>query len=73
MFSEELHQKSSEGSVVQSDWLPKCHMETSNDTSAAKDFSGQKKIIMINDCAPIAVSRHKIQAWRVAIWLHFRS
>jgi hypothetical protein len=25
--SEELHQKSSEGSVVQSNWLPKCHMK----------------------------------------------
>jgi hypothetical protein len=48
MRSEELHQKSSEGSVVQSDWLPKCHMETGNDSSAAKDFSSQKKVITTN-------------------------
>jgi hypothetical protein len=61
MCSEELHQNSSEGSVVQSDWLPKCHMETGNDPSAAKDFSGQKKVITTNDSA-LAVfqgTRHK--------------
>jgi hypothetical protein len=45
MCSEELHQKSSEGSVVQLDWLPKCQMEADNDPSAAKDFSSQKKVI----------------------------
>jgi hypothetical protein len=38
-------------SVVQSDWLPKYHMETGNDSSAAKDFSGQKNV----DYAPVAV------------------
>jgi hypothetical protein len=49
-------------------------METGNDSSAAKDFSGQKKVITTNDSAPVDVSRHKIQAWRVvAIWLHFGS
>jgi hypothetical protein len=73
MCSEELHQKSSERSVVQSDWLPKCHMEMGNDSSAAKDFSSQKKVITTNDFAPAVVSRHKIQAWRVAIWLYFGS
>jgi hypothetical protein len=73
MCSEELHQKSSEGSVVQTDWLPKCHMKTSNEPSTAKDFSGQKKVITTNDYAPAVVSRHKIQAWRVVIWLHFGS
>jgi hypothetical protein len=35
----ELHHKSSKASVVQSDWLPKCNMETGNDYSAAKDFT----------------------------------
>jgi hypothetical protein len=32
------------------------------DPSAAKDFSGQKKVITINDSPPAVVSRHKIQA-----------
>jgi hypothetical protein len=44
-----------------------------HDPSAVKDLSGQKKVITTNDCAPAVVSRHKIQAWRVAIWLHFGS
>jgi hypothetical protein len=48
-------------------------METGNDSSAIKDFSGQKKVITTNDSTPVADSRHKIQAWRVAIWLHFES
>jgi hypothetical protein len=39
-------------------------METSNDSSTAKDFY---------DSAPVVLSRHKIQDWRVAIWLHYRS
>jgi hypothetical protein len=52
MCSEEPHQKSSEGSVVQSDWLPKYHMEMGNESSAAKDFSGQKKVITTNESAP---------------------
>jgi hypothetical protein len=73
MCLEELHQKSSEESVVQPDWLPKCHMEMGNDSSVAKDFSGKKKVIATNDSSPVIVSRHKIQAWRVALWLHFGS
>jgi hypothetical protein len=52
MCLDELHQKSSKGIVVQLDWLPKCHMKTGNDPSAAKDFSGQKKVIMTNDSTP---------------------
>jgi hypothetical protein len=39
-------------------------METSIDSSTAKDFC---------DSAPVVVSRHTIQDWRVAIWLHYRS
>jgi hypothetical protein len=48
-------------------------MEMGNDLNAAKDFSGQKKVVTTNDSAPVIVSRHKIQAWRVDIWLHFGS
>jgi hypothetical protein len=48
-------------------------MEMGNAPSTAKDFSGQKKVITTNDSALAVVSRHKIQAWRVAIWLHFGS
>jgi hypothetical protein len=73
MCSEELYQKSFKGSVVQSDWLRKCHMQTSNDPSAAKDFSGQKQVITTNDSALVVVSKNKIQAWRVDIWLQFGS
>jgi hypothetical protein len=48
-------------------------MEMGNDSSAAKDFSNQKKVITTNDSTLVVVLRHKIQAWRVAIWLHFGS
>jgi hypothetical protein len=48
-------------------------MKTGNDSSIAKDLSDQKKVITTNDFALVAISRHKIQAWRVAIWLHFGS
>jgi hypothetical protein len=54
----ELHKKSSEGSAVKSDWLPKCQMETGNDQSAAKGFFGRKKVITTNDSALAVVSRH---------------
>jgi hypothetical protein len=42
-------------------------MKTGNNPSIAKDFSSRKKVIMTNHSAPDAISRHKIQAWRVAI------
>jgi hypothetical protein len=48
-------------------------MEMGNYPTVAKDFFGQKKIITTNDSAPAVVSRHKIQSWRVAIWLYFGS
>jgi hypothetical protein len=73
MCLEELQYKYSKDSVVQLDWLPKCHMKTGNEPSTAKDFSGQKKVIMTYDSALATISRHMIQAWRVSILLHFGS
>jgi hypothetical protein len=50
MCSEEMHQKSSEARVVQSDWLPKCYMKTGNNSSAAKDFSSEKSKLCTSYC-----------------------
>ena len=41
-------------------------MQTDNDPSSAEDFTSQKKVITRNNSAPAGVSRHKIQASRLA-------